>query len=41
MQVLELYFSEEFLRSSQMMSQITPLEVEILFHIINLIRRSG
>ncbi|CAG0893302.1 unnamed protein product [Cyprideis torosa] len=32
---------EEFLRSSQMMSQITPLEVEILFHMVNLIRQSG
>ncbi|KAB7496155.1 Calcium-binding mitochondrial carrier protein Aralar1 [Armadillidium nasatum] len=32
---------EEFLHSSQMMSQITPLEVEILFNLTNLISQSA
>ncbi|KAF2357823.1 Mitochondrial substrate/solute carrier [Trinorchestia longiramus] len=32
---------EEFLHSSQMMSQITPLEVEILYHLTELISQSG
>lgn len=32
---------EEFLHSAQMMSQITPLEVEILFHLTELISESS
>ncbi|MCL4123586.1 UNVERIFIED_CONTAM: hypothetical protein GTU68_003129 [Idotea baltica] len=32
---------EEFLHSSQMMSQITPLEVEILYHLTNIISQAG
>ncbi|XP_076068969.1 calcium-binding mitochondrial carrier protein aralar1 isoform X2 [Oratosquilla oratoria] len=32
---------EEFLHSAQMMSQITPLEVEILFHMTELISQSS
>ncbi|KAA0191877.1 hypothetical protein HAZT_HAZT006619 [Hyalella azteca] len=32
---------EEFLHSSQMMSQITPMEVEILYHLTELISQSG
>jgi len=32
---------EEFLHSAQMMSQITPLEVDILFHLTELISQSG
>ncbi|XP_063979966.1 calcium-binding mitochondrial carrier protein Aralar1 isoform X1 [Diachasmimorpha longicaudata] len=32
---------EEFLHSAQMMSQITPLEVDILFHMCELLHQSG
>ncbi|XP_015126251.1 calcium-binding mitochondrial carrier protein Aralar1 isoform X1 [Diachasma alloeum] len=32
---------EEFLHSAQMMSQITPLEVDILFHLCDLLHQSG
>lgn len=32
---------EEFLHSAQMMSQITPLEVDILFHLSELLHQSG
>lgn len=33
--------AEEFLHSAQMMSQITPLEVDILFHLTELISESS
>ena len=33
--------SEEFLHSAQMMSQITPLEVDILFHLCDLLHQTG
>ncbi|XP_031783557.1 calcium-binding mitochondrial carrier protein Aralar1 isoform X3 [Nasonia vitripennis] len=32
---------EEFLHSAQMMSQITPLEVDILFHLCDLLHHTG
>ncbi|XP_033217961.1 calcium-binding mitochondrial carrier protein Aralar1 isoform X3 [Belonocnema kinseyi] len=32
---------EEFLHSAQMMSQITPLEVDILFHLCDLLHQTG
>ncbi|KYM93422.1 Calcium-binding mitochondrial carrier protein Aralar1 [Cyphomyrmex costatus] len=32
---------EEFLYSAQMMSQITPLEVDILFHLCDLLHQTG
>ncbi|XP_034939163.1 calcium-binding mitochondrial carrier protein Aralar1 isoform X1 [Chelonus insularis] len=32
---------EEFLHSAQMMSQITPLEVDILFHLCDLLRQTS
>ncbi|XP_014601863.1 PREDICTED: calcium-binding mitochondrial carrier protein Aralar1 isoform X1 [Polistes canadensis] len=32
---------EEFLHSAQMMSQITPLEVDILFHLCHLLHQTG
>ncbi|XP_043276553.1 calcium-binding mitochondrial carrier protein Aralar1 isoform X2 [Venturia canescens] len=32
---------EEFLHSAQMMSQITPLEVDILFHLCDLVHQNG
>ena len=32
---------DEFLFSAQMMSQITPLEVDILFHLCHLLYQSG
>lgn len=32
---------EEFLHSAQMMSQITPLEVDILFTLCDLLHQSG
>lgn len=32
---------EEFLHSAQMMSQITPLEVDILFHLCHLLHHTG
>ncbi|XP_059091848.1 calcium-binding mitochondrial carrier protein Aralar1-like isoform X1 [Tigriopus californicus] len=32
---------EEFLHSAQMMSQITPLEVDILFHLCDLMHQTG
>lgn len=35
------YFSEEFLHSAQMMSQITPLEVDILFVLCDLLHQTG
>ena len=34
-------FSEEFLHSAQMMSQITPLEVDILFVLCDLLHQTG
>lgn len=34
-------FLEEFLYSAQMMSQITPLEVDILFHLCDLLHQTG
>ncbi|CAG0896587.1 unnamed protein product [Darwinula stevensoni] len=36
-----LYNAEEFLRSAQMMSQITPLEVDILYVLVQLIRQTS
>ena len=35
------FFSEEFLHSAQMMSQITPLEVDILFVLCDLLHQTG
>ena len=35
------YFAEEFLHSAQMMSQITPLEVDILFVLCDLLHQTG
>ena len=39
----KLYFFciEEFLHSAQMMSQITPLEVDILFNLCDLLHQTG
>jgi len=36
-----LTVSEEFLQSAQMMSQITPLEVDILFLLMDLCHQTG
>lgn len=36
-----IFISDEFLYSAQMMSQITPLEVDILFVLCNLIHPRG
>ncbi|EFN69184.1 Calcium-binding mitochondrial carrier protein Aralar1 [Camponotus floridanus] len=35
------FLPEEFLYSAQMMSQITPLEVDILFHLCDLLHQTG
>lgn len=32
---------EEFMHSAQAMSQMTPLEVEILFHLCDVLHQSG
>ncbi len=34
-------FAEEFMHSAQMMSQITPLEIDILFHLCDLLHQTG
>ena len=41
LQFLNVFFSEEFLHSAQMMSQITPLEVDILFVLCDLLHQTG
>ena len=38
---LWFFFPEEFLHSAQMMSQITPLEVDILFVLCDLLHQTG
>lgn len=35
------HYVEEFMHSAQMMSQITPLEVDILFHLCDLLHQTG
>lgn len=32
---------EEFMHSSQSMSQITPMEVDILFHLCDILHQTG
>ena len=38
---LHFFCIEEFLHSAQMMSQITPLEVDILFNLCDLLHQTG
>ena len=40
-QCTSFLFSEEFLHSAQMMSQITPLEVDVLYQLCDLLHQSG